>query len=315
MTSAGGSASGSQRRRPSSGATGETDPAAERLAYLARLIENVDAHASTFFDLAAPASELEADDAQLGPFQLSHLVGHCLAVSLDAQRTVLLVLRNPETGGLRVPMIGLYPLLRTVMEANSLAIWLLMPDDRAERLRRAIRARMDDVKHDTSFSVAATEVEVGDDKPTLSRKNKMRRDREKSARETKRQLRDLATQAGISVDDVNVGLPGFGSIIGEAAPALGLSTNIPKATWHFVSGLTHPSLSRSVMGSNVEWVDEDPTSQALFTANFDNTAWAMDAAIYSHLTALKLVAWRGGRPELVWSPGPDFAPPPGYRRV
>ncbi|QEE61166.1 hypothetical protein FVA74_05940 [Salinibacterium sp. dk2585] len=291
----------------------EDDRAPERIQYLLAMFESIESNSADFYDLAAEGSELVEDDHQLAPFQASHLVGHCLAVSIDALRTVRLVLRKDDAGGLRVPMIGAYPLLRTVIEASSLAVWLLAPADQTERLKRVLRTRMDDILHDDRFVVTMTAQVEGEDRSARSRKQKTRRANSTDVRAKKRLLRDLAAAAGINSDEINTGLPGFGYIIEQAAPELGLDPNLTRGTWSFVSGLTHPSVSRSLMGSSIEWVNDD--SQALITANLDNLAWAMDAALNALLTALRLTSERGGRPEIDWTPGPDFPPPSDYTHM
>ncbi|WP_407791883.1 hypothetical protein ACR5MH_1045 (plasmid) [Streptomyces sp. L7] len=286
--------------------------AAERLAYQLRVVESIAKHVGDGrHDLAAPGSALEADDRMLGGHQTSHLVGHCLSVSLDALQTARLILRDETTGGLRVPLMGQYPVLRTAIESTALAIWLLAPDDQSERLRRSLSARMDEIHHDDHLVAVLTEEEPGDSKAERAHKQKQRRDNSARSRQQKRRIRDYAAAAAIPVEQINPGLPGFGPIVRESGDTVGVSGNHTEGIWGYVSGLTHPSVRRSIAASDIERLAGGEVFAASFTANLAAVAMAFDAALSGHLAALRLLARRGGRPELEWSPEPGFPLPPG----
>lgn len=188
--------------------------AAERMQYQLRLIDSIARHSGQGqHDLTAPGSDLAADDALLGAHQTSHLIGHCLSVSQDALMTARLILLDPNSGGLRVPLVGQYPVLRTSLESASLAIWLLAPDSRDERVRRSLRARMDEIHHDDHLVVVLTEAEPEDTKAQRAKKEKQRRESNVRSRAQKKRIREYAVAAGIALEDINPGLPGFGPII------------------------------------------------------------------------------------------------------
>ncbi|KJL33432.1 hypothetical protein [Microbacterium azadirachtae] len=286
--------------------------AAERIRYQLRLIESIAQQAeSGHFDLAAPGSELATDDALLGGHQTSHLVGHCLSVSQDALSTAKLILLDPITDGLRIPVVGQFPVLRTSIESASLAIWLLAPDEQRERLCRSLRARMDEIHHEDHLVTVLTEAEEGDTKAKTAEKQKHRRENTKRSRAQKKRLRDHATDSGIGLEDINRGLPGFGPIVRASSELVGISGNHTQGMWAFISGLTHPSVKRSIAASDIERLADGEVFAAKFTANLASVVMALDAAIAAHLTALRLLARRGGRPELAWSPGAEFPLPPG----
>jgi hypothetical protein len=288
--------------------------AAEQIEHRLQVISDLEAHAGDgHFDLAANDSQLQKDDAQLGGHQTSHFIGHCLAVSLDALRSARLLLTNPATGGLRIPMIGHYPILRTAIESASLAGWLLVPDDARERLRRSLCARMDDVLHDDHLVLVFTEPEPGDEKAELARKQKYRRINAQEVGAKKKRLRAYAAAIGMSADEINRGLPGFGPIVEQLGPTMGLSGAVSRGAWSYISGLTHPSVTRSIAASDVELVTEDPVTRARFTANLSMVNTALDAAVLARLAALRLVAERGGVPELEWKPSTGVPLPPRLR--
>ncbi|OAN30832.1 hypothetical protein A4X17_04545 [Plantibacter sp. H53] len=260
-----------------------------------QLIEELEQHLEgKYFDLALPGSELAADDALMGYLQTSHLVGHCLSVSLDALRTARLVLQDPHVdGGLRLPMIGQFAVLRTSSEAAALATWLLQPDDRVERLSRSLQARMDDVIHDDQLATVNTGSLPDDAKDLVSRHQRHRRENTKKVRERKAHLRSLAATAGVEESVVLPGLPGFGPIVAQASDEIGIRSTVARGTWQMISGLTHPSASRTMMLSAVDFHDET-SNRALITADPAVIVHAIDAAFQFHVAALRLASVRGG---------------------
>ena len=183
-----------------------------RIKYRLQLIESLEAHhGGTFYGLATSGSELAGDDALMGHLQTSHLVAHCLSVSLDALRTSRFVLQDPKVdGGLRIPMIGHYAILRTAVEAAALAVWLMRPDDRTARLTRSLQARWDDIIHDDQMVHVLTGPLEGDSKQETSTKQHQRRENALRVRRLKNDLRQFAKAAQIPEEDFNRGLAGFG---------------------------------------------------------------------------------------------------------
>lgn len=236
----------------------------------------------------------------LGFHQTSHMVGHCLAISIDALRTTRWILTS-ESGGIRTPMTAHYPVLRMGIESASLAVWILMPEERSERVTRSLRARMEEMLQDNRLAQNATESDLGDSKTDLARKQRMRRQHAREMAPKKRHLRALAAEAGIPQDVVDRGLPGYGPMIAETGPAIGISGTHTRSLWNFISGLSHPSLRRSISASDVEMLDDASSSRALFTANWSMVALALDAAILARITALRLTAERGNNSTVAWS--------------
>jgi len=287
----------------------------QRLWHRVKVIESLEGHLDgKYWDLAAPESELAADDNKTKPFQTSHIVGHCLTFGLDCLRTTRLALVDPEVeNGLRLPLAGHYPALRAAMETGATAIWIMAPDDYRERLRRTLRARWEDVVQDNQAMLALTGPDVGDEKADVARKNKMRKQNSDNVRAKKKRLRAVAASAKVSEEEMQVGLPGFGPIVLEAADATGIASNFQYGMWRLVSGLTHPSTSRSMAMSVVEEIAEskDGVILAELTASPSLTNAAIDAALMLNWVALDLASRRGGRPDVAFKPSPDLLPP-GY---
>ncbi|MBT1669641.1 hypothetical protein KK092_09630 [Curtobacterium flaccumfaciens pv. flaccumfaciens] len=281
-------------------ATSTSDPEALRLDWHLRLIDATVEHLRErgHWNLATPGSELARDDGALMPFQASHLVGHCLVVALDALHSAKLLLRADD-GSLRVPLVGAYPLLRTAIESASMAVWVLQPTEREERLARNLAARWDEIRHDNHMAQAFGAPDPSDDRHEIVKKQALLRENTRRFRTQKRALRDVAVKLGLDVDRMERGTGGFGALIQDIGPSIGLPGSVTRGTWHVVSGLTHPSVLRSVTMSEVSYPDDgSPVLNAVFHANLATLGHALDAATLAHSTALDLTTDRGGESSL-----------------
>jgi len=249
-----------------------------------------------YWDLARPGSALSDDDHKLRPFQLSHLIGHCLASSIDALRTARMVMQvEAEPGKLRMPMMGIYPLVRAATESGALAVWLLQSDDPRERILRGLMSRFSDVLHDDQAARIMLEEQQAESKNATSLRMKGLRDNTNSVRAKKLLLRKIATQNDIKFDQFRSGHPGFGPIVAAAADSLGLPSSTTRGTWHALSGLSHPSVSRSMMMSQlVSHGEKADVVSANFTARPSVVGLGLDSGTAMHITALRLTAERGG---------------------
>lgn len=295
----------------------DDDLAIQRLAHRLMIVRALENHLEgRHWHLASAGSELAADDAVTSPMQASHLVGHCLAVGLDCLRSARMLLTDPaEEHVIRLPLTGQYPVLRAAAEAGALAVWVLQPDDSRERVSRVLRARWTDIVQDDQMVIAAMEEAPGDEKSDVSHKNKIKRANTQRVRALKGRLRDVATAAKVDMDIVRQGLPGFGPMIREAAASTGVQPNVAVGMWRLVSGLSHPSASRSMSMSAIRSVDDDPSSplvNAELTARPEIVNTAIEAAWSFHTAALDLAARRGGRDEIRFKFPHGFPRPPGY---
>lgn len=272
-----------------------------QLAYVRALEKRAEGRGH--WDLAAPGSALESDDKVLRPFQLSHFIGHCLASSIDAMRTTRLVMQEHEGDTrLRLPLMGLYPVLRASSEAGALAVWMLQPEDARERRLRALQARWEDVLHaDKAAQILFSDPLTGDKRGTAYQQAALR-DNAKSIRSRKRELRDLGLGLGIPSSAFERGLPGFGPIMGFTASTLGMKASTVRSTWHTLSGLSHPGVARAVMFSQMaERGEAEGVIRGHFTARPSVVGQAIDSAVIMYTAALDLCAERGGDSTIAFS--------------
>lgn len=86
-----------------------------------------------------PKSSLAIDDYYLGAWRKGSLHVMPLTVAGDCLRTTQQILQAGE-----LPMAALYPMLRSTIESSSLALFLIAPAERDERLRRSFWVAADD---------------------------------------------------------------------------------------------------------------------------------------------------------------------------
>lgn len=269
-----------------------------RLVYRLKLIEELEQHErAQDWTLALPGSQLAEDDQPIRPFRVSNLVGHALALSLDSMLGTQLLVQDPnKPTGVRLLMAAPFSMLRTAVEAGALAQWVLVPDSSATRRLRTLQAAWSDVVSDDQLVLAVTEARLGDTRGVVQSHQAQRRVNARSVRGKKAALRDAATAAGIDIAEMQQGRPGFSPLVAEAASSIGIDPNVANGLWRTLSGLTHPSASRSIAVSSVELTDtHDPdVARAVVTARPDLLAIAAEAAFASHLAALHRTAELGG---------------------
>ena len=110
---------------------------------------------STYVAVVEDRSSLRCDDRYLGRWRNGgHHVG-AMQVARDSLMTVQGLLERGE-----LAMAALYPMLRAVIENSSLAIYLLAPTDRDERLRRAYLVSDDDARLQAAFAATMGKVDA-----------------------------------------------------------------------------------------------------------------------------------------------------------
>jgi hypothetical protein len=277
-----------------------------RLVYRLQLIEELERHErAQDWTLALPGSQLAEDDQPIRPFRVSHLVGHALALSLDSMLGTRLLVQDPANPvGVRLLMAAPFAMLRTAVEAGALAQWVLAPGSSVERRFRTLQATWSDVISDDQLVLAMTEARQGDSRETVRMHQAQRRSNTRSVRGKKAALRDAAVAGGIDIAEMQRGRPGFGPLVAEAAASAGIDPNIATGLWRTLSGLTHPSASRSIAVSSIELTDtHDPdVARAVVTARPDLLAVATEAAFASHLAALHRTAELGGNTTIRFRP-------------
>ena len=245
----------------------------------------------------APMSELFRDDQQTAWMQLSHIVETCLAMAHDNLRALDEMLR-PQ-GELRVPMYAHYPVLRSILEASAEAKWILLPDDRMERITRALQSRVSDLKFDAELQAEIRSTLLQMDDP-LGPEAIGEYDTTRKLRHAKHMLKikEIAAEQGIPWSSLKEGKPGTARLIRSVSGHPGAPGGYVTQLWKIMSGLSHPSVSRSVNHSTIEERGESRGGvvEARVTADLSWTSQAITAVVGTTLDSVRLFSARRQTP-------------------
>ena len=248
---------------------------------------------------AAPKgnSEWAADQEATGQWMLSTSVFSAIHHAGDAINTLREILGGDER--IVLPYMSHFAVARSGLEAASLAIWLLTPDEQTERINRHIREIWREVNEESKIYASA--IEISDSDPTYRLSitiDTARKDRKKRNNQHKRYIRDMAKVHGLKDPCEMRHAVGFREITGAAAQSAGISPAIGEMVWSELSSLSHPSTLRA-MRSNIEIVSENPGQdivQAQISTSIPTIGLAVNANLRLFEHALELVQRRKLRP-------------------
>ncbi len=217
---------------------------------------------------------------------------------------------RPLPGIMEMPRMATYPLIRGVIESSGQTVWLLGPTERRERLRRLLQLEKSEMDHDARYYKVAT-APHDDDTP------KQRSDIAKilaSAAGEKgvrwKRLLDAAAVLGIDQSEFEHPVPGgWDAVIGQAIAQeyerdkgqdpgndSHWQGRYSASVWFFISGMSHPSMSRAWAGSVHEQgeIGEDGLMSVTSSANPVIVRDALSLALRLHMRALRLWADASG---------------------
>ena len=91
-----------------------------------------------------PRSTLALDDPYLGQWREGALHRVAMSAAVDGLLAVQSIIEGAADGRNKLPMTALYPILRSIIENASLALYLIEAEDRDERLFRSFQSMADD---------------------------------------------------------------------------------------------------------------------------------------------------------------------------
>jgi len=228
-------------------------------------------------------SSLRLDDRYLGAWRGGGLATGALNAAVDALQTIRVLMTEARV----VPMMAIYPLLRMVIENAALAVYLLAPVDRDERLRR-------------TYCVA-------DDDARLRSVNEQERGFEGWAdkrSQVRAELRGLIQERGSLGDPATFEFARvhYSDLMARAGDALeadpaveGSSELTLLAMWQLLSGLSHGKqwAMIEVLERSQAIVDEENASARVrFSTSPAAVAWFMERALQPLECALRLFGYR-----------------------
>lgn len=218
----------------------------------------------------APGSPLAGDNTASRPFQLSHAAYFAIVHAADNLHALrLLTVR--ETGPNHLTVVthpyAAYPLLRAALENASMAVWLLAPSNRDARLTRRFRLLLKDAKN-------------GDEEAAL-----LGHEAATHAKRLDRMEPILTARPTISLNECK-NVPGFRSIVRQAAEGHDSDPVAAVAVWKLLSGLTHGDVwaSQTATERDEVSVSEDGVVTMKTTSSIANIA-NMTAYVFTFVEA------------------------------
>lgn len=240
-----------------------------------------------------PRSEIGRDDEVTAWWNLSHAVTHQINHAADTLRTLAVLI--PPEGELSIPYISHFPVARSGLEAASLALWTLAPDDPKERVLRHLRNAWRELSEETSFASAILDAMASDPSMGSPREVDLGRKQHKAWRSKRvKYIRGVAQRLGLEDPTQSSWTVGFAEIIRGASEVTGLPAVYGEVVWRELSGLSHPSMTRSVRSmSQEELVDHgDGTLGVIFTSDTAKIRYSLEATHLHFLEAVRAFAAR-----------------------
>lgn len=239
--------------------TNEEDP--QVVASVSRMLDAIESARASHRRISNAGvgvnSVLAADDAATNPYQIGHLVGYCLMQAEDALHAIVGLVRSEE-GYISLPVLALYPLIRSVIESSAQALWLMGPDSRKHRVTRLLQSRHDEFKYEKSLMQSVLDGMPQDTPQARSAVQREARAFAQTRRKRNRYLRRIAEANGITPGDYENQFPSWENIVRAGGEVAGWRNraSLAVALWKFASGLTHPSMSRSLLATEFQQIGE-----------------------------------------------------------
>jgi hypothetical protein len=242
-------------------------------------------------------SQIALDDAASGWRQVSHGLSHQLNHAADTLNALTVLI--PPTGPLTLPYVAHYSVARSALEAASLALWILGPEDPRVRMGRHVRNAWREVSADAEMKAVAFKAAAAD--PSMGLASMLDQGRKQTkAWKSKHvnQIRDCAKRVGAPDPTQSDRTVGFAEIVRDASIAGGMKGVYGEMVWREISGLSHPSTMRSVHSQGMEEVVDngDGTLGAVFTSDAAKGRYSVEAAYLAFTTAVELYGRRKIRP-------------------
>lgn len=113
------------------------------------------------------------------------------------------------------------------------------------------------------------------------------------------QIREVARRSGVPDPTLSSRTVGFAEIVREASAVVGLRGVFGETVWREISGLSHPSMMRSVRAMDIEeMVDHgDGTLGATLTSSAGKSRYSVEAAHLAFITAVERFGERKFMPD------------------
>jgi hypothetical protein len=251
-------------------------------------------------------SQVALDNVASGWRQVSHGLTHQLNHAADTLNALTVLI--PPTGPLTLPYVAHYAVARSALEAASLALWILAPDDPRVRIERHIRNAWREVSADAELKAVALKSAAADPSMGLTQMiDKSRKQTKAWKHKHVTQIRECAKGIGVLDPTLSDRTVGFAEIVRDASAETGVRGVYGEMVWREISGLSHPSMMRSMHSQEVEEIVDhgDGTLGAVFTSDATKGKYSIEAALLAFTNAVHIFGQRKIRPG---DPHQYFAP-------
>lgn len=241
-------------------------------------------------------SQLALDD-EIGWQGLSDGIYFHLNHAADALNSLTVLI--PPTGPLTMPLVAHYAVARSALEAASLALWILAPDDARLRVERHVRNAWREVCAEAEMNkVVITVIEHDPLLGSDAMLDRVRKQNKAWKEKHVAQIRAAAHRIGFDDPTESNHYVGFAEIVREATVATDVRGAVGEIVWRQISGLSHPSIMRSLRAMDHEEIVDhgDGTRSALFTSNAGTAKDAVEAALLAFKTAVAIFGHRKVKP-------------------
>lgn len=243
-----------------------------------------------------PNSELAKDNASTQWLGISSVVSTSLHQAADTLHTLHRLI--PAEGDISIPYMSHFPIARASLEASSLALWLVGPDDPRDRIARhlaecwretyeekLLRRKIQDLM--TSSTSPASNINLD----AMSKRNKA------WSRKRNSYIRKIARYWGLP-DPIDGSRVGFARIVREATAYSDVDPLRGEIVWRELSGLSHPSFAKVAQGFRREIMNDDGGGnlEVRFSSPLNTVELALHATLLHFTKAVELVAGRKIRP-------------------
>lgn len=246
-------------------------------------------------------SSLRLDDRYLGRWRTGTLHTTALNAAVDSLITVKTILEPVARGDAALPMSGLYPMLRAAIESGALAVYLLHPEERDERLRRSYWVADEDANYLDKFSRSMV-------RPAAARNDAQAEIRELIA--TRPSLGDPAAFAFRPIRHSDLVESADAVMAADPATPAAMQRMALLSWWQLLSGLSHGKQWAFVesMERSEAIVDEaNESAQVRLASSVSAVALALQHAVETLEAALRLF---GHRSKDAWAQVEDASEPP-----
>jgi hypothetical protein len=204
---------------------------AEKLGRLAEALEVVDrwdrltGSASGAWEVSAD-SDLARDNAVTHPREVSPAAWAAISAAvshLACLRESVFRDQDPNTVSARIHTHGQLTLVRGALENASMAVWLLTPDQRIERVLRRLQQDWDEVRQ-----LDITGIAMGSSPP-------------KTLGVHLQELTGIATCAGVDPSKIKM-RPGYGDIVKSTGDSVSTGATLAFVIWKACSSIAHGEL-------------------------------------------------------------------------